>query len=332
LQLQAQSTVLKMMSLITRSNFHNLFLIFDRSYSSPEDYEYHYNIFKENLLQVESHNQDPNKPYKLGINQFSDWPREKYLAMVRSSGIKSIPKPLTNPKKDSPKVSDVPVNWDWRSQGAVTEVKNQLQCGSSPYFGAICSVEACHWINTGSLISLSEQDIIDCTSNEGNQGCCGGFMTWAFQGIMDMGGVDATNCYPYVGEDDNCSYSKKPPCCASTVGSYVNVTPGDEVALMQAVYLVPVATAVNADLPDFTSYSSGIYSNAACVADQANHGIAIVGYGTDAKSGMDYWILKNSWGTSWGMQGYMYLQRNANDMCGIASLPSYALKCGNCHS
>jgi len=214
--------------------------------------------------------------------------------------------------------------------GAVTPIKNQGQCGSSPFFAAVTSVEACHYITTGNLVGLSEQQIIDCSFNVGNYGCGGGWMSMSFQSIILEGGIDSETCYPYTAETDNCSFNPNPPCCVSKVQSYYNVTSGSELDLQAAVFKVPVACAVDASQSSFEFYSGGVYSDPNCSSENIDHGIAVVGYGHNSTCDRDYWILKNSFGTSWGADGWMYLARNDKNMCGIATVPSYAIGCPNC--
>jgi len=276
---------------------------------------------------IERHNSNPQHTFTVAMNNFGDWSYEEYSSMQheyrRSIATNDLPQAVQEYNTES-----LPTNWDWRAKGAVTPIKNQLQCGSSPYFGAVVSVEGCHMITTGTLVSLSEQQIIDCSSSEGNEACNGGEMTWSFQSVIEQGGIDTEACYPYTSEGNaTCKYSPKSPCCGSIISSYVNVTSGSESAMQSAVYLVPVATAVSTENQEFEFYSRGIFNHNNCSQDP-DHGIAVVGYGVNGT--LDYWILKNSWGTEWGMEGFMYLARNAGNMCGIASYPSYALGCSNC--
>jgi hypothetical protein len=182
--------------------------------------------------------------------------------------------------------------------------------------------------------------MVDCPGNTDNEGCNGGFMTWSFQvsfcamskrigsqlslqldlpfgchskcrvihltfeqAVMQEGGLDTESCYPYQAQTGNsCLFNPKPPCCGSTITSYVNVTSGSEAALQAAVYLAPTSAAVEADATSFEFYSGGVYNDASC-GQEIEHGIAVVGYGYNATAKLDYWILKNSWGTQWGSEG-----------------------------
>jgi cathepsin L len=227
-----------------------------------------------------------------------------------------------------------PTSFDWRKQGAVTPIKNQGQCGSCWSFSTTGSMEGCHFLTTGTLVSLSEQNLVDCSQAEGNEGCNGGLMDDAFTYITTNKGIDTESSYPYTAEDGTCAYAVD--SCGSILTAqssgtgYTDVTTGDENALLQAVLGTPVSVAIDASQPSFQSYTSGVYYEPACSSQQLDHGVLAVGYGTD--SGSDYWIVKNSWGTDWGMNGYIYMSRNKNNNCGIATMASFPdLKaCGNC--
>jgi len=169
------------------------------------------------------------------------------------------------------------------------------------------------------LVALSTQQILDCSTSYGNQGCNGGEMTFSYQYVIGVGGIESATSYPYQnGNQGNCVADKTKFVANFT--KYVEL-PGDEISFTNALAIVPVGTAVNAD--DFQFYQSGVYSDPKCNNLGPNHGIGVVGYG--ALSGNDYYILKNTWGTGWGMQGYMYLARNKGNMCGIATYGTYII-------
>jgi len=147
-----------------------------------------------------------------------------------------------------------------------------------------------------------------------------------FQYIMDNKGIDTEKSYPYTAEDGNCVYNKAN--CASTVTSFTDVTSGSESALLTAVYSAPTSVAIDASQSSFQFYSGGVYDEPNCSSQQLDHGVLAVGYGTD--NGVDYWLVKNSWGTSWGMSGYIEMSRNKNNQCGIATMASLPHGCGSC--
>jgi len=211
----------------------------------------------------------------------------------------------------------LPASWDWRKQGAVTGVKDQGQCGSCWSFSTTGSTEGCHQISSKKLVSLSEQNLVDCSTSFGNMGCEGGLMTQAMEYIISTGGIDTESSYPYTAEDGNCQYNAANS--GATLKSYNNVNQGDEKGLQTAVSQGPTSVAIDASQSSFQFYSSGVYNEPACSTSQLDHGVLAIGWGNDP-SGGDYWLVKNSWGTSWGQQGYIWMSRNKNNQCGIATM------------
>jgi len=300
---------------------------YGRTYDGEEK-QTRFEYFKRNLDFITSHNSIPDRTFDVGVNNFGDWTREEYLELV--GPLRSVTASPSDGFEELSNKDALPDSWNWVQKGAVTPISNQQQCGSSPYFAAVVSMEACHFLTTGNLVELSPQNLVDCPGDTGNEGCNGGLMSASFQVILSEKGIDTNSCYPYVAETGaTCKFNPETPCCGSTLGSYVHVTPS-EGALQVAVLKVPVAVAVDGSLETFMYYTSGVYSDSQCSTSQVDLGIAVVGYGIDSTSGMDYWLLKNAWGESWGMEGFMWLARNEGNMCGVATLASYALDCGNC--
>jgi len=201
---------------------------------------------------------------------------------------------------------------DWRKQGAVTGVKNQAQCGSCWSFSATGSMEAAHFFATKQLVSLSEQNLVDCSVPEGNQGCKGGWMDQAFKYVIQNGGIDTEESYRYTATGPNaCKYN--PSNRGATISGYQDVASGSESGLQQAASGRPVSVAIDASHSSFQFYSSGIYYEPACNPRNLDHGVLVVGYGSTGGSQGDYWIVKDSWGTGWGMSGYLNMARNRNN-------------------
>jgi len=214
-------------------------------------------------------------------------------------------------------------------KGAVTGVKNQGQCGSCWSFSATGSMEGVHFIKTGQLISLSEQNLVDCSTAQGNMGCNGGLMDQAFQYVIQNRGIDTEASYPYTATGPNaCRFNRAN--VGATISNFHDIPSGSESALLNAVYLNPTSVAIDASHQSFQFYNGGVYYEPACSSSQLDHGVLAVGYGT--YQGAAFWQVKNSWGSSWGMNGYIMMSRNRNNNCGIATMASYPCASGkpNC--
>lgn len=212
----------------------------------------------------------------------------------------------------------VPDSIDYRKKGYVTPVKNQGQCGSCWAFSSAGALEGQLKKKTGKLLALSPQNLVDCVSE--NYGCGGGYMTTAFQYVQQNGGIDSEDAYPYVGQDESCMYNATAK--AAKCRGYREIPVGNEKALKRAVARVgPVSVSIDASLTSFQFYSRGVYYDENCDRDNVNHAMLVVGYGT--QKGHKYWIIKNSWGESWGNKGYVLLARNKNNACGITNLASF---------
>jgi len=294
-----------------------------KTYSNAEEFAHRMEVFATNLEYIENWNNNPSSTFTLAMNQFGDLThqefKDRYLNLRFAQRPKNTDPALLN-------VKDLPDTWDWRKLGAVTAVGNQEQCGSCWAFSVTGTVEGCHKITTGKLVALSQQQIVDCDTTD--DGCDGGLMDNAFQYVMKNGGLDSLACYPYQGQEGNtCGYNKS--CCVSTLTSFKDVTTGSESALQAATYLVPVAIGLDASPFSFQYYSSGVYYDPTCSSTELDHSALTVGWGVTS-NGTDYWIVKNTWGTSWGMQGYILMARNKGNSCGVATMASYALGCNDC--
>ncbi|XP_047334005.1 low-temperature-induced cysteine proteinase-like [Impatiens glandulifera] len=295
-------------------------------YNAIGEKEKRFQIFKDNFQFIDQHNAE-NHTYTLGLNKFADLTNDEYRSM-HLGGRFGERRRLSSTKKSDRYLSRVgdslPDSVDWRKEGAVAEVKDQGSCGSCWAFSTIAAVEGINKIVTGELLSLSEQELVDCDTSY-NEGCNGGLMDYAFEFIIKNGGIDTEEDYPYSGSDGRCDTLRK-NAKVVTIDDYEDVPVNDEKALQKAVANQPISVAIEAGGREFQLYESGVFTGKCGTA--LDHGVAAVGYGTE--HGQDYWIVRNSWGSSWGENGYIRLQRNVpktgTGKCGIAMEASYPIK------
>nr|CAH04631.1 cathepsin H [Suberites domuncula] len=289
-------------------------------YSTEEESQSRLKVFMKNVIYIDNHNKQGHS-YELEVNEYADMTldefKDQYLMEPQHcSATHSL-------KSDPPKYRDPPKAIDWRSKGAVTPVKNQGQCGSCWTFSTTGCLESHHFLKTGQLVSLSEQQLVDCAQAFNNNGCNGGLPSQAFEYIHYNGGLDSEESYPYRAHDEKCHFV--PSEVSATVSNVVNITSKDEMQLYNAVGTVgPVSIAYDVSA-DFRFYKKGVYKSKECKTDpeHVNHAVLAVGYNT-TESGEDYWIVKNSWGTKFGINGYFWIARGEN-MCGLADCASYPI-------
>ncbi|CAM6114199.1 unnamed protein product [Calypogeia fissa] len=286
---------------------------------------YRMRVFRDNLEYIDSHNRKESS-FSLGLTKFADLTndefRERHLG-VRIDWESRLRQRLEKPSKFRYADVEVPLSVDWREKSVVTPIKDQGSCGSCWAFSAIGSVEGINALKTGKLISLSEQELVDCDTSY-NMGCSGGLMDYSFEFIIANGGIDSDKDYPYTGRDGRCDKEKMNNHVV-TIDAYEDVPYNNEAALLKAVASQPVSVAIEAGGRDFQLYSSGVF-NGQC-SFYLDHGVTAVGYGTD--NGQDYWLIKNSWGGWWGESGYIRMARSTGKRygtCGILIEPSYAVK------
>lgn len=277
------------------------------------------NNFADNKKFIEQHN-SWNTNYKLELNQFADVHYDDWLYHKHFNEYMFI-KEFSQPNEKD-EVYGLPLQVDWRDHNLVTPVKNQQQCGSCWTFSATGSMEGQHAKKTGDLISLSESQIVDCDVDGSDQGCNGGLMDGAFQYIINTGGIESEHDYPYKPMDNECAFNKSK--VVAKFNSFKDVK-GGEAGLKEAVATIgPISVAIDASNPSFQFYKSGVYYEPECSSTMLDHGVLVVGYGT-TNNGTNFWLVKNSWGTSWGMDGYIKMSRGKNNNCGIATQPSYPI-------
>ncbi|XP_076923975.1 senescence-specific cysteine protease SAG39-like [Bidens hawaiensis] len=293
--------------------------IYGRVYKDAAEKEMRFRIFKDNVEYIEAFNREGGKSYKLGVNAFTDLTNEEFRAS--RNGFKASSRPRTTGFRYV-NLTTVPSSMDWRQKGAVTPVKDQGQCGCCWAFSAVAATEGINKLSTGNLISLSEQELVDCDTSGEDQGCNGGLMDEAFKFIIQNSGITTETNYPYQGIDGTCSTTKESSHVAKITG-YEDVPASSEAALLKAVAMQPVSVAIDASGRDFQSYQSGVFTGEC--GTELDHGVTAVGYGT-ADDGTEYWLVKNSWGTTWGEEGYNRMQRDVDSedgLCGIAMMAPY---------
>ena len=295
------------LSLNLRSDFSAFEAQYGKNYLASERAfrakVYEYNMKWAAKVNAEGH------PYTVGATPFADMTNTEF-AISKLCGCMIKPK-MTKPA--TPIMEKAVEEIDWREKGAVTPVKNQASCGSCWAFSATGSLEGGNFVANGKLISLSEQQLVDCDPQ--SSGCGGGLMDYAFEYVMAHG-LCTEEDYPYHAKDEDCKDDK----CESAIkiSGYEEVPSYDGAALKQAVSKAPVSVAVEADSAVFQMYKTGVVDSTAC-GTSLNHGVLAVGYTAD------YWIVKNSWGPNWGDKGYIKIayKETGAGICGINQMNSY---------
>lgn len=319
---------------VLREEWNEFKARYGKSYEDESEDNYRFKIFLENKHKIATHNKryaDKAHSYTLGLNKYSDLSHGEFVrtmngykrSMLRPDDSPIHPEVLKHMEDLSLDNVELPKSVDWRRHGYVTPVKDQGHCGSCWAFSSTGSLEGQNYARTGNLISLSEQNLLDCSKKYGNMACEGGLMENAFRYIRDNHGVDTENSYPYEAHEDKCRFMNR------TIGAvdkgYMEIKSGDERKLMQAVANKgPVSVAIDASQESFRLYDGGVYDEPNCgnSPDNLDHGVLVVGYGTDPIHG-DYWLVKNSWSETWGDAGYIKMARNRNNQCGIATAAVY---------
>ncbi|XP_008831322.1 cathepsin L1-like [Nannospalax galili] len=282
-------------------------------------------VWEKNMKMIEQHNEQISRgkySFRMKMNAFGDLTSTEFKKLMtgfQSQGLKNMK--LLQAPQPSLLVGDVSKSVDWRTKGYVSAVQDQgISCGSCWAFSSAGSLEGQMFRKTGKLVPLSAQNLVDCSSSYGNKGCNGGLMHQAFQYVKDNGGLDTKDSYPYEEAVGPCRYN--PKNSAATVRSFVMLPPRED-ALLNAVATVgPISSAVDSNHTSFQFYESGIYYEPNCSSSEVDHAILVVGYGEES-NGKKYWLVKNSWGERWGMDGYIKIARDKNNHCGIATYAVY---------
>ncbi|XP_074509131.1 cathepsin S, ortholog2, tandem duplicate 1 [Sebastes fasciatus] len=295
--------------------------IHEKKYQNEVEDVHRRELWEKNLMLITMHNLEASMglhTYELSMNHMGDMTpeeiRQSYATLSPPTDIQRAPSAFAGTSG-----ADVPDTMDWREKGCVTKVKKQGSCGSCWAFSAAGALEGLLAKTTGKLVDLSPQNLVDCSGKYGNKGCNGGFMSQAFQYVIDNQGIDSDASYPYKGLTQQCSYN--PQYRAANCSAYTFLPEGDEGALKQGLATIgPISVAIDATRPRFAFFRSGVYDDESCT-QKVNHGVLAVGYGT--LNGQDYWLVKNSWGSTFGDQGFIRMARNKNNQCGIALYACY---------
>ncbi|KAF0982077.1 hypothetical protein FDP41_011938 [Naegleria fowleri] len=323
---------------LAESEMKKLFIKFSRKYAKvygTEEHNNRYQIFKANVEKSRYYNH-VGKRENFGITKFSDLTPEEFKRMflMKTYTPEEAKKILAAPQHavlSEKEVQTAPTSFDWRQHGAVTRVKNQGACGSCWTFSTTGNVEGQWAIKKGKLVSLSEQQLVDCDHNcvtyqnqqACDSGCNGGLMWSAFQYVIKNGGLDTEDSYPYEGVDDTCRFNKSN--VAATISSWTSISSDESQMAAWLAANGPISIAINAEWLQY--YTSGISDPWFCNPQDLDHGVLIVGYGVGKSwlgSEENYWIVKNSWGSDWGEDGYFRIIRGKGK-CGLNSVPSSSI-------
>ena len=288
---------------------------FNKQYSSDEERMTRFKIYRDNMAFARLSNKE-NQDWTLGMTRFADMTGAEFKAFVQK--FSHIPRVSSGEYFTGDETLTLPTSVDWRTQGAVTPVKDQGQCGSCWAFSTTGAVEGIWQIKGHGLVSLSEQQLVDCSGSYGNYGCDGGLMDNAFQYIV-ANGITTESNYPYVANDQNCNDAAASQKAATLTG-YQDVSPSSPNSLMAAVAQQPTSVAVEADQSAWQMYNGGTVTSRC--GTSLDHGVLAVGYNNGASP--PYWIVKNSWGTDWGLGGFIQIGiSTGNGVCGINMEPSF---------
>lgn len=326
-QLRKAPAFMEMQEAELQQHFLGFINKFEKRYGAQE-FQHRYAVFKKNLAIVDQMNAHMEDGATYGITKFSDLTPEEFKATYLPQDFEHCPFAHL-PHKVAPKiqVKDLPESFDWVSKGAVTDVKNQGACGSCWSFSTTGNIEGQMFLKHGKLVSLSEQNLVDCdhhcTDNVCDSGCQGGLQWNAFEYIIGNGGIDTEESYPYQGVDGTCKYN--PANSAAKLSNWTTVSSDEDQMAAWLYNNGPIAISLNAEWMQF--YVGGISDPLFCNSKHLDHAVLLVGFGkgkTILGHETNYWLIKNSWGSHWGEKGYLKIVRGTNK-CGLADCPCSAV-------
>lgn len=293
-----------------------------KSYDNQAEVAVRRAVWERNMRLVVRHNLEASAgkhSFTLELNHLADMTAEEVNEKMNKLKVEERV-PVRNGTFEDKLDFETPPSVDWRKDGLVSPVQNQGLCGSCWAFSSLGALEGQMKKKTGLLVPLSPQNLVDCSTSDGNMGCRGGYISKSYSYIIRNRGVDSESFYPYEHQKGKCRYSVQGK--AGSCSSFHILPQRDEETLKAIVARVgPVAVAMNAMLPSFHLYRGGLYNVPNCNPKLINHAVLVVGYGTS--KGQDFWLVKNSWGTAWGEEGYIRIARNKKNLCGIASFAVY---------
>ncbi|CAH1238688.1 CTSF [Branchiostoma lanceolatum] len=312
-----ESETLSLMELMGAPHL-GLFLEFtvqhNKTYKSTEEYVKRLHVFQDNMKRAADLQESEQGTAKYGVTKFMDLSEEEFRQYYLSP-VRDLTHAEQLPKATIPDI-ETPDSYDWREHGAVTPVKDQGRCGAFGSFAAVANVEGLNFLNTGKLVSLAEQELVDC--DEVDQGCNGGLPSRAYAEMISMGGLVSEADYPYTGREGQCNFDRSK--VEVHVNGFTSVSKDEDEIAAALVNYGPLSIVLNAGPMQF--YTGGIADPWFCSPSGIDHAVTLVGYGTE--SGNPYWLIKNSWSSLWGEEGYYRLIRG-KDACGMNQMVTTAV-------